>query len=256
MYKLSPHVKFPLNISKGNVKQRFELADGIMKDFSKNLISELDQKDRISVKSVKKIFKASMPYKDISFSIKTTPKEDLELYDGYITRLERNQKIYKYRIHLPLTNRKTVKKDKTQVTTLIHEFLHMIEMASNPKMISKFSCIDEAVSDPILEFFLNHLYNWENPSKKVLRKSAKKLNKFLKQYDNKTQINILQMYRYDLQGEDNAERAVFKYFTRRKTKKKSFHPLYELKIKLINNKLKEAITAQREALKNNPLCKK
>ncbi len=250
MYKISQRVKFPLSINKGTPNQRFRRADKIMKNFSIDFINEINKKDEISVDSVKKSLLNSMPYKNISFDIKPISPEDFEYCEAYIERMNKKGKINKYEINLPLTDKMKILKNKVQITDLIHELWHMTEMVNNPKMIARYSSIDDSLSDKVEVFFDRYLYNWAYPSNKEIRRANKGLNKFLKAYDNDTKINLLQMFRYDLQGEDNAERAVFNNYTKFHSNKKKFHPLYERKIKLLNQKLKEVLIEQREVLKD------
>lgn len=250
MYKISQRAKFPLSISKGSTKQRFQRADKIMKNFSMDFISEINKKNEISVDLVKKLLLNNVSYKNISFDIKPISPENYKYCDAYIERLAKKGKINKYEINLPLVDKIKILRNKEQLTDLIHELWHMVEMVNNPKTIARYSCIEDNIYDKAESFFERYMYNWAHPSNKETKRANKALNKFLKSYDNETKINLLQMFRYDLQGEDNAERAVFNNFTKYHSKKKKYHPLYKEKIEILNQKLKEVITKQRDILKN------
>lgn len=160
-----------------------------------------------------------------------------------------------YKIKLEL-NKPTKKININSAGTFMHETQHLFDSLFNPKFLARTIALlnKEKTSDlkKMDKFYDNYIYNTSNLT-------IKKLNEFLKNMPIQGQIDFLQDSRYRIYSEQNAYIAGKKYqkeidilynednFTTANVKYGKYK--FPQKIKILEQKLAEILTAERLKLK-------
>ena len=162
-----------------------------------------------------------------------------------------------YRISLPVENNLF---NIIDIPILMHESTHLLDHALNPKINKNLekTFIYRGLEDDAVDFYSSHLYNptcFDFISEAKFINFKKQLRNFLSEFLPKDQIVMLNNFRQSLSMEVHAYHEEDKYMSllcKKKDLKKIYNTLvlieramFNLKINLLNNSLKNIIERER-----------
>lgn len=243
--KIMPTAKYIIKASK---EARTERASNALTRVYNELEDKFVQNKQVTVEefneALKKVFEG--------IHIETVLNKNKKIH-GSMGALTNFLNINGFKLSLPFNNvnNKQVLKQEN-INTVFHELAHLSFEANNPKIISNthgrvFPNLKKAIS-----FYDKHLYAVKNKEK-----VEKKLEKFLKNYNDAEKVNVLQFFRSGLASENyawqqgtNAQIRFDKNISDYESLKQ-FTFGFQRKIKLLEKHLAKAIKNERETTKFN-----
>ena len=255
MIKITKLAKFPIEYSRGTDSEKIELAKKMNAEFFKK-ISKKFKTGEVSFDTFERTLKETIPAKS---SVKVCKAgEQVRAYGYTALSSKNNVNINGYRIHLKANENGKISINSVQ--TFMHETYHYFSQMAAPKEPRRIlKLLETGQKDKfsaVYEMFLyNNLYKVD---KKILNRV---LNSVLARLSIEQKIDFLQYCRYGLRSEANAfaegekyGRIVQKRFkdkitgTIQHSDNKSYK--FDMKIKLLNEKLKKIMTDYRDSMRN------
>lgn len=253
MIKLSINTtksQFPLRIAKGTPQERIQKAISYTDSFFENIKDSFQNGD-VNPKRFESILKKTAGGK-VGIEVNPSNNRNGILYRNY----EENGEQIGYMMCLPY-NAFSHKISKMTTKTFMHEVFHFFDHLLNPKYNKRIQNLINNKYDTysIGAFYAQKVYTKENLTLKTL-------NEFLKNRPPQEQIDCLQYFRQGLILEHNAYKNTTKYqgmMEKHYQNSINYHETpytysqynFPQKIKLIEKKLAQIITAERAKIKNS-----
>lgn len=193
--KISDRVKLPLRICQGTVKQRHQLAEKYLSNFVSFIDPVMAKNSTLSLNCIRHFLLKSLPYKDLAIEILKSPDEQSHFM------VHANENNYVDILTLALRTDKNGEVGEDEKNDLYHEAWHLFENLTTPKLFARFSTVEDYKLEQYETFYHQNFYTIKKYKPKFLNK---KLDKFLKNYNNEDKVNFLQFLRQDLKAELSA----------------------------------------------------
>lgn len=225
MVKISPNIKLPLNICKGSVNERQELAKSLNRKFFYGISLKFRTCNLDRFEFEEKL--AEITKNKIRFFItnSTDSQSDAALALGF-NKINKNETDH-FILCLPLKNgTDTIFSGDANI--FMHETFHLFFEIANPKHIKRFAKIFQNKDFNLCEdFYDEFLYSKKFNDSKLKNEI---LPNFLQKLPDDLKIDFLQNSRYRLKEELLAHEEGFKYHKRMKNE----HPNFPIDMNKIN----------------------
>ena len=225
----------PLRSCRGNIQQRNQKAEKILKKFIKKIEPELNSAGKMPLWKIKEFLLQALPSKRINFDIVNANGQDSQM----VIYTNENDQIDYFDIMVEADKNGDFYADEKN--SLYHETWHFLENITSPKQLARYASISDEMFNKFCKFYHSTLYSEVHHTTQYLEK---KLKKFLSQFDANNRINLLQFTRQLIKGEMNAFSIAEKYAPASYLETENYE--FPRKLDIVNKALLSEICAERK----------
>ena len=234
MIKISDRARLPLKITRGTDVQRLELAENLLHRFVNRIEPEFNKRKELSLDRVQAVLRESLPNKRVFV-------ETLQSVNGngnnFLIHQDEFGKVDALALELVTSDKGKLGLEHRN--SLYHEASHFFDAICRPKTTARVLLTDDSTLQDYLNFYHRNFYTKRRMKNKTL---SDKLSNFLEKYNDEDKINLLQLLRYDMQGEYYAYSRAHKLVPEQNSFD-NYH--FPRKIELVSAKLRELLYQSR-----------